>query len=68
MKTLFIVKSSASNYPSIRWLSFADFVHDLDLIDHHFDMGAVDRIYIAVTKNMDQELLGTMPEKDMSRF
>ena len=31
-------------------------------------MSAVDRIYIAVTKNMDKELHGLLPEKDMSRF
>jgi len=31
-------------------------------------MGAVDRIFIAVTKNMDKDLIGIMPEKDMSRF
>ena len=29
---------------------------------------AVDRIYIAVTKNMNKALVGTLPEKDMSRF
>ena len=30
-------------------------------------MGAVDRIFITVTKNMDKSLQGILPEKDMSR-
>lgn len=68
LKTLFICRSSASNFPTIRWLSYAPFIYELDILDHSFEMGAVDRIFIAVTKNMDKDLIGIMPEKDMSRF
>ena len=41
---------------------------NLDIIDQHFEMGAIDRIFIAVTKNMEKDLIGILPEKDMSRF
>ena len=68
LKTLFILWSSTSNYPSLRWLNYATFIQKLDILDQHFEMGAVDRIFIAVTKNMDKDLIGIMPEKDMSRF
>ena len=68
LKTVFIIRSSASNYPSLRWLSYAPFISELDIIDQHFEMGAIDRIFIAVTKNMEKDLIGILPEKDMSRF
>ena len=68
MKTLFIVRSSLSNYPCIRWLNFAPFISDLNVLDQQFDMTTVDRIFISVTKNLDKELHGILPEKDMSRF
>ena len=68
LKSLFIVRSSLSYYPSIRWLSYSEFVTNLNINDAQFEMSAVDRIFIAVTKNMDKDLHGILPEKDMSRF
>ena len=37
-------------------------------MDSQFEQTTVDRIFIAVTKNTDQELRGILPEKDMSRM
>lgn len=68
LKTLFVIRSSASYFPVIRWLSYAPMVSEWNLLDENFEMGAVDRTFIAVTKNMDKALQGTLPEKDMSRF
>jgi hypothetical protein len=68
LKTLFVIRASHSNYPTIRWLNYSEFVGDLKITDNHFEPSAVDRIFIAVTKNMDKELHGILPEKDMSRF
>ena len=31
-------------------------------------MDQIERIFIAVTKNMDKSLIGVLPEKDMSRY
>ena len=68
LKTLYIVRSAMSNYPVIRWLNFAPFIHDMNLIEPNFEMTTVDRIFISVTKNLDKELHGILPEKDMSRY
>lgn len=68
LKTMFIIRSAASAYPSIRWLSYAPMIADLDIFDATFDMGAVDRIFIAVTTRLPESLKGKLPEKDMSRF
>lgn len=67
LKTLFIIRSSASYYPVIRWLNYAPLVAEWQLFDSEFDPSAVDRIFITVTKNMDKALVGILPEKDMSR-
>jgi len=67
LKTLFIVRSSASYFPVIRWLNYAPLVAEWNLYDTEFETGAVDRIFITVTKNMDKSLVGILPEKDMSR-
>ena len=68
LKTMFIIRSAASAYPSIRWLSYAPMIADLDMFDSNFDMGAVDRVFIAVTTRLPESLKGKLPEKDMSRF
>lgn len=68
LKTLFIVRSSASNFPVIRWLSYSPMVTEWGLADADFEMATVDRVFISVTKNVDKALQGLLPEKDMSRF
>jgi hypothetical protein len=65
---LFIIKSSASNFPVIRWLAYESMVKEWNIVDANFVGGDVDRIYLTVTKNMDKSLRGILPEKDMSRF
>ena len=39
-----------------------------NLLEENFEMGAVDRTFIAIKKNMDKALQGRLPGKDMSRF
>lgn len=68
LKTLFTVRAAASHFPVIRWLNYAPLVTEWNLADADFEMATVDRIFIAVTKNMDKALHGILPEKDMSRF
>jgi hypothetical protein len=68
LKNLFIIRSSMSNYPVIRWLNYAPMITDFEIFDSNFEMSSVDRIFISVTKNMDPTLRGILPEKDMSRF
>jgi hypothetical protein len=69
LKTLFICLTSKSNYPVLRWLDYSPFIQQLpDVLCPEFPMDAVDRIFIAVTKNFDKELKGILPEKDMSRM
>ena len=68
LKTLFNIRASNSNFPAIRWLSYSPLVLEWDICGDDFGVGEVDRIYLSVTKNLDKSLLGTFPEKDMSRF
>jgi hypothetical protein len=68
LKTVFIIKSSQSYFPVIRFLNFSQMVAEWEINSADFLSDAVDRIYIAVTKNMNKALVGTLPEKDMSRF
>jgi len=69
LKTLFIVRTAASNFPAMRWLSYCPMVLEWDItVDGEFELGAVDRIFLSVTKNIDKQLVGLFPEKDMSRF
>lgn len=68
LKTMFIIKASHSAYPAIRWLSYAPMIAELDIFDAHFEMGAVDRVFIAVTSRLPESLKGKLPEKDMARY
>ena len=68
LKTMFTIRSAASAYPAIRWLSYAPMIADLDIFDNNFDMGAVDRVFIAVTSNLALSQSLNIPGKDMSRF
>lgn len=69
LKTLFICLTSKSYFPVLRWLDYSPFIQALpEIISGDFHMDAVDRIFIAVTKNFDKELKGILPEKDMSRM
>jgi len=68
LKTVFIIKGAASYYPSIRWLDYESMVTEWKIVDNKFESSSVDRIYIAVTKNLNKALVGVIPEKDMSRF
>ena len=70
LKTLFIMRAAESNFPTMRWLTFTEMIVQWKLCvdDKDFDVGAVDRIFITVTKNMDKQLAGVFPDKDMSRF
>lgn len=56
LKSYFIIKSSFSSYPVIKWLNYAPMVTEWNILDEHFKMDAGDRIYIAVTKNMNKQL------------
>jgi hypothetical protein len=38
------------------------------IINPKFKSDAVTRIFLGVTKNMSKSLVGTLPEKDMSRY
>ena len=68
LKTLFIIRSSASHFPVIRWLSYAPMVSEWNIIDADFEMATVDRIFIAVTKNVDKSLQGILPDSGMTRL
>lgn len=68
LKNLFLVKAAHSYWPNIRWLNYAPMVQEWEITDSDFEMSAVDRIFIAVTKNMPKQLVGILPEKDMSRY
>ena len=68
LKTLFIVRSAASNYPVIRWLGFSPLVTEWSILDNDFEMATVDRIFIAATKNMDKSLVGILPDGAMCRL
>lgn len=68
LKTFYIIRSSQSGFPVVRWLNYSGAINELDFYDSNFDKGAVDRIFIAVTSKMDEKLKGILPEKDMSRF
>jgi hypothetical protein len=68
LKTLFHVRSSFSAFPVIKWFNFSEFINDLKILDQKFEQQTADRIYISVTKNVDKELHGILPEKDMSRL
>jgi len=58
LKTRFIIRSASSNFPVIRWLNFSPMVCEWDITndDKDFDVQAVDRIFLTVTKNMDKAL------------
>lgn len=56
LKTVFIIRSSMSNYPVIQWISFTKFVEDLNIFDDKFDKGSVDLIYTSVTGTFDKQL------------
>ena len=68
LKTVFIIRSAQSHFPVIKWLNYSMLINDLNLYDPHFEPSAVDRIFIAVTKNMDKDLIGILTEKDMNRY
>lgn len=67
LKTYFIIHSSMSSLPVIKWLYYAPMVTDWDIFDKVFTQADVDRIFIAV-KNLKQELRGKVSESDMNRF
>jgi hypothetical protein len=59
LKTLFIIKSAYSYFPVIRWLNYGPMVTEWpNLLDANFEISTVDRIFIAVTKNMNKALAG----------
>lgn len=63
LKTLFIIKTSYSQFPSIRFLSWnAMITGECNIVDENFDSATVDRTYIAVTANMNAALKGILPE------
>lgn len=72
LKDLFIIRTASSNFPAIRWLNYQTLVSEWDIYSDDFPKDQVDRIYLAVTKNIDKKLIGMgpghFPEKDMSRF
>lgn len=68
LKTLFLIVAAKSHFPTIKWLNYGEFINELKITDKKFEMSAVDRIFIAVTSNIDAELKGIVPDKDMSRF
>lgn len=43
-------------------------VRSWDICNEKFNKLEVDNIFLRITKNMPEELVGKMPEKDMSRF
>jgi hypothetical protein len=61
LKTLFLIVAAKSHWPTVRWLNYGEFIAELKITDKKFEMSAVDRIFISVTKNVDPELKGIIP-------
>lgn len=68
LKTVMIIESAQSYFPVIQPLYFDTMVGSWGIINQKFKTDAVTRIFLGVTKNMKKELVGTLPEKDMSRY
>jgi len=49
-------------------LYFGDMIRDWHIFNDKFGKLEVDNIFLRITKNMPADLVGKMPEKDMSRF
>jgi hypothetical protein len=59
LKTLFIIKCAHSYFPVLRQLNFGQMIHEWPgVIAPNFEIATVDRIFIAVTKNMNKALSG----------
>mgnify|MGYP006092769123 FL=1 len=71
LKTLFMILSAGSNFPTIKWLAYGEFARELKITDKKFDSSAIDRIFTSVTSASNvlpevKPFLGA--DKDMSRF
>lgn len=68
LKTLFIIKTSYSQFPYIKFLAWNSIAGECNILDENLDSATVDRTYIAVTANMNAALKGILPEGTMSRY
>jgi hypothetical protein len=49
LKTLFMILSAESNFPTIKWLAYGEFARVAKITDKKFDGSAIDRIFISST-------------------
>ena len=64
-----MVLAAKSNFPTIKWLAFGEFINELKITDKKFEMSTVDRIFISVVNNVAEDAKQyLMADKDMSRF
>jgi len=57
-----------SSYPVITTAHYQNMIRDFDILDNDFDIEQAIRIFISVTKNMDDRMKGVLSGKDMSRM
>ena len=54
LKKIFIVQASKSGFPTINWISSADFIRDCQCLDSNVVQTTVDRLFIATNQELEK--------------